>query len=188
MHSMSQEQLFDSPAAALAFAFNFSSQQYPVSPMGRLLKGANIGGGKGLGGLDGSAQAAYILAAVERMPPMARACIAARYAPKAEPCTCGKPCCAGEKVSQAYREAMAAILHWSFEKAPAGVDSATRAAILAAYFDRSVSLTREFERRKVPRSTGFDAKKKIWDALKTLETEAQNAVTGELAWLFDRAA
>jgi hypothetical protein len=112
----------------------------------------------------------------------------ARYTPKAEPCACGKPCCAGEKVAQTYREAMATLRDWSFTAAPAGVDRPTREAILAAYFDRSIGLTREFERRKVPRSTGFDAKKKIWDALKTLETDAQNAVTKELSWLFAEAA
>lgn len=182
------EHLFDSAAAALAFAYRFSSEQYPESPMGKNLKSAAIGGGRGLGGLDGAGQAGYIQAAVERLPPMARACIVARYAPKAEPCTCGKPCCAGEKVAQAYREAMATLRDWSFAAAPAGVDRPTREAILAAYFDRAVKLSNEFERRKVPRSTGFDAKKKIWDALKTLETEAQNAVTKELSWLFAEVA
>lgn len=182
------ENLFDSAAAALAFAFNYSSQQYAETPMGKLLKGQAIGNGKGLGGLDGAAQAAFVQAEVNRLAPMQRACIVARYAPKSEPCDCGRPCCIGHKVGIAYREALASIRDWSFKVAPAGIDRPTREQILAAYFDKSISLTREFERRKVPRSTGFDAKKKIWDALKTLETEAQNAVTKELSWLFQEAA
>ena len=73
-----EEPLFDSAWSALAFAFRYSTQQYQPTPMARLMRG-NIGGGKGLVGLDGAAQAGLIRGLVERLPEFERAAITARF-------------------------------------------------------------------------------------------------------------
>jgi hypothetical protein len=176
------EPLFKDVISALTFAYRYSSQQYPVSGVSKLSKGQNIGNDKGLIGQDGAAQAGLIQAAVDRMPREQRAALIARHATRSEPCDCDRECCTGEKITRTYRDALTHLIDWSFAAAPAGIDRQTRAMICRAYFEQ-IRLAVEFERRKVARSTGHDAKKRIWDALKTLETDAQNRVTQELDWL-----
>lgn len=100
--------LFNNTHEALTFAFNFSSQQYALSPMAKLAlqgagrgAGANIGNGKGLVALDGAAQAGMIMAQVERLSSLHRSCIVARYAIKSRECAC----CGHMGPSEPYRAA-----------------------------------------------------------------------------------
>jgi len=71
--------LFASAYDALAFAFRFNAQQYSPTPMARLMRG-QIGSGKGLVGIDGAAQAGFILGVVERLGEWEKAALAARFA------------------------------------------------------------------------------------------------------------
>lgn len=71
--------LFKDAHEALTFAFNFSHQQYPRSPMFRAILQSR--GGRGLGGLDGAAQAGMIKQEVSLLKPLERAYIVARYEP-----------------------------------------------------------------------------------------------------------
>ena len=73
------EPLFDSAYAALCFAFRYSTEQYPMSPMARLMRG-QIGSGKGLFGLQAAAQSGFIRAEVEKLPVFERCALVARFA------------------------------------------------------------------------------------------------------------
>ena len=83
------EPLFKSAHAALAFAFNYSVFQYAISGMGALIKNkpgeeAYIGTGRGLIGLDGAAQAGFIMREVCTLHWGEKMCLIARFAPQYE--------------------------------------------------------------------------------------------------------
>ena len=98
------EALFSSAHAALTFALNFSHQQSSKSAMSALLPPEASNGGKGLGGLDGAAQAGMIRAELKACGPVVEALLIARCAPKFSVCSCKSPCCSG-KIANQEREA-----------------------------------------------------------------------------------
>ena len=72
---------FDSYIDALIFAFNASSENYDRPYMNRVAAPA-VGSGRGLGGLDGAAQAGMIRAEVRDLGRMREAILLARFAPR----------------------------------------------------------------------------------------------------------
>ncbi|AYR25776.1 terminase gpA endonuclease subunit [Herbaspirillum rubrisubalbicans] len=84
--------LFRNEHEALKFAFNFQSQQYPLSPMSKLGSLEALGQGKGLVSTDGAAQAGMIRKKLDRLGEAHRHCLVARFSPKYDVC----PCCQGE--------------------------------------------------------------------------------------------
>jgi len=105
MFIIEEEALFSSAHAALVFAFNFSGQQYDKSMMARMASGPTREG-KGLGGLDGAAQAGMIRAELDRLDPLLMHILIARVAPPAVPCDCGRNCCAGSKPNKVWVDAI----------------------------------------------------------------------------------
>ena len=100
--------LFHSAHEALIFAYRYSRQQYPRTPMTRMLQGGEaIGSGKGLSGLDGAAQAGMILAAVDRLPREQANVIRVRYGDIREDC----PCCGQPAPSIEWQDAVDALSH-----------------------------------------------------------------------------
>ena len=99
--------LFRSTHDALIFCFEYAGQQSPRTPMTSLLKGGNIGSGKGLSGLDGAAQAGFILAAVGRLPDVQHNVIVARYHRATHECEC----CEQPTRSYEWRNAIDALTH-----------------------------------------------------------------------------
>lgn len=101
-----KEMLFQSANSALVFAFNFSGQSYD-RPMMNRLAAPSIGSGKGLIGLDGAAQAGFVLSEVKAMGKMAEAILIARLAPRSTGCECRAACCSGQKPNKAWTDAIA---------------------------------------------------------------------------------
>ena len=99
--------LFNSAHEALIFAYRYSRQQYPRTPMSHILQGQPHGSGKGLSGLDGAAQAGMILAAVERLPREQELVIRVRYGDVRDTC----PCCGQLAPPQEWQEAVDALSH-----------------------------------------------------------------------------
>ncbi len=62
--------------------------------------------GRGLGGLDGAAQAGMIRAEVEQLDRLERAFIVARFAPASVPCDCGRSCCSGNRPNEEWTNAI----------------------------------------------------------------------------------
>lgn len=164
--------LFANPHDALMFAFNYSSQQYALSPMAKLMK-TGIGSGKGLVALDGAAQAGIIRARVSHMPALQAACIVARYAPRFEEC----PCCHGrDKMTDEYREAVATLTDWAIGHCAGITLRNMRGAIIRSFFERGVSISEAAKELNVAKATAYDQKARIHKALKELDGVAQRQI------------
>lgn len=164
--------LFANPHDALTFAFNYSSQQYALSPMSKLMK-TDIGSGKGLVALDGAAQAGIIRARVSQLPALQAACIVARYAPRFEECPC---CQSRDKMSDEYREAVATLTEWAIGQCAGITLRNMRAAIIRSFFERGLSISDAAKQLNVPKATAYDQKARIHKVLKELDLMAQRAV------------
>lgn len=111
---MTEEPLFDSTHSALVFAFNFTGQQSPKTPMMSMFH-SNPGDdqpkaarkGKGLSGLDGAAQAGFILAEVCRLPDDQHNVIVARYNRLKNECKC----CGHERYNDEWFAAVDFLSH-----------------------------------------------------------------------------
>lgn len=99
------EALFSSAHAALVFAFNFSGQQFDKSAMARLAAGPSRTG-KGLGGLDGAAQAGFIRQELHGCGELVENVLIARIAPKSVICECTKSCCSGKQPNREWDDAI----------------------------------------------------------------------------------
>lgn len=104
---MIDDPLFKSTHDALVFAFNYAGQQSPKTPMTSLFKTPGIGSGKGLSGLDGAAQAGFILAEVCRLPDEQHNVVVARYDRVTHECKC----CGSDVNSEEREAAIDALSH-----------------------------------------------------------------------------
>ena len=71
--------LFDSGFDACRFAYAYSSQQYAMTAMAKIMRGGSVGSGKGLVGLDGAAVAGTVKRHVEALDDQSHAAIMARH-------------------------------------------------------------------------------------------------------------
>lgn len=101
------EPLFQNAHETLVYAYNFSHQQYPRSPMFRAILQSRSG--RGLGGLDGAAQAGMIKQEVEQLDRLEQAFIVARFSPVSVPCDCGAPCCSGKRSNEEWTHAIGVL-------------------------------------------------------------------------------
>lgn len=96
--------LFRSTHDALRFAFKCDYELIGRSLMSRMADGPTRTG-RGLGGLDGAAQAGMIAAAIGELPPLQRALLEGRFCPKTFPCECGLRCCRRWYYNPRYKHA-----------------------------------------------------------------------------------
>lgn len=70
---------FRSGHEALRFAYAYNTQQYPMTLMGKMMRGLGLGSGRGLHGLDGAAVAGSVKRVVEALPHDYRYVLVCRY-------------------------------------------------------------------------------------------------------------
>lgn len=99
------EPLFTSAHCALKFAMNFSHGTVKKSFLAAA-QGKSGPAGKGLGGLDGAAQAGLILAELSNLEPVRRNIIVAWFTTAYSPCACRSPCCRGQRETPSWAEAV----------------------------------------------------------------------------------
>ena len=162
-------ELFKSTHEALVFALNYSSQQYALSPVAKMMKTGVTGTGKGLVSTDGAAQAGLILAAFSKMDKLKAHCIIARHAPKFTECAC----CGGPKPTQQWRESITALRDWSMSTFSGLSHSVVREAIVMNFYSRGVSMDEAAKRANVPVKTVYNQRAKIHEALKVMDNQAQ---------------
>lgn len=104
------EPLFTSAHAALTFAHHYAHGYYEAPAMAKMMRGAVLGTGKGLVGLDGAGQAGMILSYLERLSDLHKAILILRTAPERTPCSCRAPCCSGSRPNPAWSDAMAVVV------------------------------------------------------------------------------
>ena len=170
-------ELFRNAHDALTFAYNYSSQQYALSPMAKLMK-TGIGSDKGLVSQDGAAQAGIIKSNLGRLPALHQACIVARYGVRYEECPC---CSSKDKMTDEYREAIAALTEWALSQVTGMSIRNMRAAIIRSFYERGVSIADVAKQLNVSKSKAYDQKSRIHKELKTLDTKAQAGADDVLA-------
>lgn len=156
------EPLFSSAHAALMFAYNHHNEIYDRPLLARLAQRTSPGKSKGLGGVDGAAQAGIILASVQKLPRLYQAIIVARFSPRTDRCKC----CQG---SVDRHEWMAAIREISDAAASDALSAhptarVLRDAIVARYFGKDVLLADAANRAgvSVSTATNHNGKIKLW--------------------------
>lgn len=174
------EAVFRSARGALLFAFNFTHGTLKKSALAEMM-GAS-GGGRGLGGLDGAAQAGMIRAEVDQLPELQRAVLAGRYAPPVVPCPCRRPCCRGEVEGQEWGASVSWITERILHEGLAGTIShyRLRRALVMRYFGRKLSLVSVADQCRVHRNTASDRNSKVVEYLRKEEKLAEYAIDGRL--------
>lgn len=175
-------QLFKNSHEALTFAFNYSSQQYAVSPMAKMMKVGVIGSGKGLVSLDGAGQAGLIRAQVEKLSQEQRACVIARYSPRFVECQC---CGSRDKVLQEYQEAISTLGQWAVTTFTGMSLRTAREYVVRSYFEKGLTIKSIAERSKIGKSTLYDYRGKIINGLRDLDHAAQVQLGGFLNALIE---
>jgi hypothetical protein len=98
---------FHTAHEAMMFAFRFAADQYPRTPMSRLMQGGPLGNAAGLYGIDGAGQAGMILAALGRMNADQRAVLIVRYGDVRHEC----PCCGHPAPTPEWRASVDVLSH-----------------------------------------------------------------------------
>jgi len=186
------EALFSSAHAAMVFAFNFSGQQYDKSMMARM---ASTPGrdGKGLGGLDGAAQAGMIRAELAHLCELHASILIARVAPPTIPCECRHACCSGHKPNTEWVDAIIILTQLAMGELSGHLSHyLLRRGIIERYFGAKHSIGELADQCGVNRDTAsaHNAKLVRWlkgqpgklgaDGSIGQETRAWNAITDRL--------
>lgn len=174
--------LFTSAETAVKFAVNFSSTtNISRSAMLKLMNPPCGSGGKGLGGLDGAAQAGMILAEVKRVGEFGEACIIARTALRMLPCSCRSDCCGGHKPNWMWMDAISVASNETWKaiedqrepgKRGDKNDAVMRRMIVAKYFGASAKIGDIARKCDVTDLTIINHRTKIMKVLKKAEGEA----------------
>ncbi|SDR47200.1 hypothetical protein SAMN05445850_4521 [Paraburkholderia tuberum] len=109
MEAIRHEGIFKSAHEAIVFACNYTSQQYAMSPMAKLLQRGAHGSGRGLIGLDGAAQSGMVFAELDGLDYLQMLILVARNSPRKERCECTHSCCSGWKPNPIYRDAVSQL-------------------------------------------------------------------------------
>lgn len=100
------EGIFESAEEAITFACNYSSQQYALSPMAKILQRGAYGSGRGLVGLDGAGQSGMVFAEIAGLDYWQMLAVMAGKMVRSERCDCTHSCCRGWKMTDVFREAV----------------------------------------------------------------------------------
>ena len=174
--------LFGSTNAALSFAFNFKHGQLKPSSLATMMVGPKPTG-RGLGGLDGAAQAGMIRAEIDALSPRIRGQIlVARFAVRALPCDCKRACCSGFRANAEWLQAIADIAEIVRSEALAGtvVNFLLRHSVVRRYFGVKQSLVDIAAVTGVDRSTASAHAGKVIGYLKEQEQRARYDIEGRL--------
>lgn len=127
--------LFNSAYSALTFAYNFNGTNTVSAHIGDVPPPS--GNGKGLGGLDGAAEAGNVKRIVHDFGTVIEALVIARFAPPRVPCSCHRPCCSGWTPNIEWRASVRVLSQEVMQSCfnMAG-DVLYRFEIVARYFER----------------------------------------------------
>lgn len=141
------EGIFFSAEEAITFACNYSSQQYAMSPMAKLLQGPGRGSGRGLTGLDGAGQSGMVFRELEGLDYWQMLALVARKAPRSESCNCLNPCCRGWRMTELFREAVSQLADQVAREARDVLPvKAFRVAVLRKHFGDKIHVLDEAEK------------------------------------------
>jgi hypothetical protein len=174
------EPIFTSAHAALKFAFNFSHGTLKKNFLAAAMGGG--GSGRGLGGLDGAAQAGMILCELEQLDAVRRRCITARMAPQTEPCSCKSPCCRGYREASEWAAAIEYLTQYVLTEGLTGTKSyhRLRRGVVLRHFGVKISLIDIAAACSVNRDTASDLNKRVVTRLRDEERIGLHEIDGRL--------
>jgi hypothetical protein len=165
------EPLFASAAAAVAFALNFTGQNYQKAAINRMF-GAPGPVGKGLGGLDGAAQAGMIKAELAAVGLLGEAIIVAEMAPKTRPCDCKALCCSGEITNPEWAASIGVLSNVAKELKICPAYMNVRANLLRRFFGVDLEITEIAKMCGVSRDTVSTHNSKLVSTFTALKKKA----------------
>lgn len=159
---MTENGQFKSTREALVFAFNFSEQQYAMTPMAKLMRGGAVGNGTGMHAEAGAAQAGMIRREVQALGRLQEALVIAQAAQREKICTCGRPCCAGTEPNMDWLEAISYLTEYAVKILPGCVSNyRLRRGIIMRAFGVKVALGELADKCEVSRRTATEHHAKI---------------------------
>lgn len=178
---LAETALFKTWKGALAFAYNFTHGTMKPSAMAGLMGGARQPG-RGLGGLDGAAQAGMILAEVSQLPHPRRHILTCRFAPAKTDCECRAACCQGFRLNRDWADSMQWLANHVHAAALTGTVSNyhLRRDLVRRYFGETVSMTETAARCGVKRDTAAEHNKRVVAYLAAEEHGAEQDIYGRL--------
>lgn len=172
--------VFASAHAALKFALNFSHGTLKKN----FLAQAQGGGapGRGLGGLDGAAQAGMILAELGNLSSVRRYIQVGRFAPPSTPCACRSQCCSGARETPAWTEAVDYLTEYALAAGLTGTIShyRLRRALVMRYLGVRGSFVAMAAACHVNRDTASDNYRRFAEHFKTEERHGFYEIEGRL--------
>jgi len=174
------EPVFRSTHAALMFALNFTHGTLKRSTLAAMMSSA--GNGRGLGGLDGAAQAGMIRAELEKLAKLRRTILVARYVVATIPCDCGRSCCSKIRENAEWSEAVNCLSEYVLHEGLTGSVShyRLRRALVMRYFGQRQFLVSIAEQCGVNRDTASAYNQKITERFRQEERLANYEIEGLL--------
>lgn len=171
-----EDPLFRTQGGALRFALNYSRSSLKKSGVVALMGGG--GKGRGLGGLDGAAQAAMIQVKLGGLSILRCALLVARYSVASAPCSCRAPCCCGHRENPHWAAAIDWLTSYVLDEELTGDIShhGFRRALVARHFGVRESFIKIAETSGVERHTASRQFKKITEHLKVQENLAKQVI------------
>ncbi|POR54560.1 hypothetical protein B0G62_102168 [Paraburkholderia eburnea] len=167
--------IFHSAQEAIAFACNYSSQQYAMSPMAKLLQGPSRGSGRGLVGLDGAGQAGMVFAELARIDYWQLAALVTGRLPHSERCDCQRACCRGWRLNPMFEEAVNQLAdHVALTLTPVPPVKEFRIAVIMKYFGEKADPLDTAKHLGIPKNA---AERHITNIRRTIRELEKNGIT-----------
>lgn len=175
------EGIFRSAEEAITFACNYSSQQYAMSPMAKLLQGPARGSGRGLVGLDGAGQAGMVFAELQRIDYWQLAALVTRKLPRSERCDCCRACCRGWKLNPLFEEAVSQLADYvALTLTPVPPVKEFRVAVIMKYFGEKSEPIETAKHLGIPKNAAERHITAIRRCVKDLERDGLTAFSARL--------
>lgn len=148
------EGIFRSAEEAITFACNYSSQQYAMSPMAKLLQGPSRGSGRGLVGLDGAGQSGMVFAELERIDYWQLVTLITGKLTRSERCDCNRSCCRGWKPNPLFEDAVSQLSDYvAITLKPLPPVKEFRVAVIMKYFGEKTDPLETAKNLGIPKKT-----------------------------------
>lgn len=178
----SDDALFHSEVGALKFALNYQHGGMKRPSMTVMMGGGAGKKGRGLGGLDGAAQAGMISLELGNLSDLHRALLVGRYATPSRPCDCRTVCCRGWRENEEWKIPIDWLTQYVLENGLTGTIShyRFRRSLITRHFGVKESFIQMSAACGVERHTASRQYKVIHEHLTKEEKRAKIAIKGIL--------
>lgn len=169
-----EEPLFRTEAGALLFAMNFTHGTCKKPGLATMMAGPSRPG-RGLGGLDGAAQAGMIQSRLGRLTRVRQAILIARFTAQHLPCSCRQACCRGFRDNPDWQEALGVVIDYARLMGATGTISHYHLAraLVSRYFGGKTSFVEVAAKCGVNRDTASKYHSRVIEVLKPEEKLAR---------------